>query len=154
MRKFIQQKLKDQKGLTLIELLAVIVILAIIAAIAIPAIGNIIENSRYSAVKSDAVNALSAANIYFTENSSETTVLVSKLKTDKYLDSIGKLKGSETIAKPAAGVSTGNTITSLTTGGGITYSGSKSVTFTGATVETINGDIQKGSTNGATVTIP
>ncbi len=46
MRKFIQNKLKEQKGLTLIELLAVIVILAIIAAIAIPAIGNIIENSQ------------------------------------------------------------------------------------------------------------
>ena len=41
--------LKNQKGLTLVELLAVIVILGIIAAIAVPAIGNIIENSRKDA---------------------------------------------------------------------------------------------------------
>jgi len=68
MRKFIQNKLKDQKGLTLIELLAVIVILAIIAAIAIPAIGNIIENSRVGAAKSDALNALAAGELFLAEN--------------------------------------------------------------------------------------
>ncbi len=67
MKKFLQKKLKDQKGMTLIELLAVIVIIAIIAAIAIPAIGNIIENSRNGAVKADFQNALSAANLYVTE---------------------------------------------------------------------------------------
>ena len=65
--------LKNEKGLTLIELLAVIVILAIVAAIAIPAIGNIIENSRVKAAKADAANILNAANIYFTENPNETT---------------------------------------------------------------------------------
>ena len=41
--------LKNQKGLTLVELLAVIVILGIIAAIAVPAIANIIDNSRKDA---------------------------------------------------------------------------------------------------------
>ena len=150
MKKFIQNKLKDQKGLTLIELLAVIVILAIIAAIAIPAIGNIVENSRFSAIKSDGINAIGAANIYFTENSSETTVLVSKLKTDKYLDSIGKLKGTETITKATGGIEINSA-----SGGEITYSSGKTVTFTNATVEEINGDNKKGSTNAAgNVTLP
>ncbi|RIV13331.1 prepilin-type N-terminal cleavage/methylation domain-containing protein, partial [Priestia flexa] len=46
MKKF----LKNEKGLTLIELLAVIVILGIIAAIAIPSIGGIIQKSREDAV--------------------------------------------------------------------------------------------------------
>ncbi len=40
MRKKIQALLKNQKGLTLVELLAVIVILGIIAAIAVPSIGE------------------------------------------------------------------------------------------------------------------
>lgn len=69
-KKLLNKKLlKNQKGLTLIELLAVIVILAIVAAIAIPAIGNIIENSRIKGMKADIANVISAANIYKTENS-------------------------------------------------------------------------------------
>ena len=67
-----KKRIKNEKGLTLIELLAVIVILAIVAAIAIPAIGNIIENSRIKAVKSDAATIISAANLYYTEKGTGT----------------------------------------------------------------------------------
>ena len=74
MRKFIQNKLKEQKGLTLIELLAVIVILAIIAAIAIPAIGNIIDNSRVGTMKADNLNAIAAAELFLIDNPNEQTV--------------------------------------------------------------------------------
>ena len=69
MFKEMKKRIKNEKGLTLIELLAVIVILAIIAAIAIPAIGNIISNSRDKAVLSDAANLLSGAKIAITDNS-------------------------------------------------------------------------------------
>ena len=65
MKKFLKKKLGNEKGMTLIELLAVIVILAIIAAIAIPAIGNIIENSRHNAARADVQMVLSSANLYF-----------------------------------------------------------------------------------------
>lgn len=41
--------LRNQKGLTLVELLAVIVILGIVAAIAVPAIGGVIERSKKNA---------------------------------------------------------------------------------------------------------
>ncbi|KGR74038.1 hypothetical protein CD33_18750 [Ureibacillus sinduriensis BLB-1 = JCM 15800] len=72
MFKNMKKRIKNEKGLTLIELLAVIVILAIIAAIAIPAIGNIIDNSRIKAVKADAANIINAANLYYTDGNTAT----------------------------------------------------------------------------------
>src|SRR5690606_10701041 len=96
MKKYLQKKLNNEKGMTLIELLAVIVIIAIIAAIAIPAIGNIIENSRYSAVKADAVNVMSAATIYFTENADKTDASVNELVSGGYLEDPGSIPVGDT----------------------------------------------------------
>ncbi|TWT09015.1 prepilin-type N-terminal cleavage/methylation domain-containing protein [Planomicrobium sp. CPCC 101079] len=152
MKKFIQNKLKDQKGMTLIELLAVIVIIAIIAAIAIPAIGNIIENSRYSAVKSDATNVLNAAQLYYTENPqgpqptgqnvTAPDLTVAMLKTEGFLESEGEIPTTATITR---GTGTDNAL-QLTTSA-IKYSGSKTLTFSNATVKQINDDNRKGSSN-------
>lgn len=61
--------LKNQKGLTLIELLAVIVILGIIAAIAVPAIGNVINNSKEEAALADAQQIIDAAKLYVASES-------------------------------------------------------------------------------------
>lgn len=89
----IKKQVKNEKGLTLIELLAVLVIIAIIAAIAVPAIGNIIENSRIKAVKSDAINILNAANIYYTDNNGSAAIdsATTTEFTGKYLQSSGKI---------------------------------------------------------------
>lgn len=62
MKKLLKNRL-NQKGLTLIELLAVIVILAIVAAIAVPAIGNIINNSRDKAILAEASNIIEGAKL-------------------------------------------------------------------------------------------
>jgi len=62
-KNLLNKRLNNEKGLTLIELLAVIVILAIIAAIAVPAIGNIINNSRDKAIMSEALNIISGAKM-------------------------------------------------------------------------------------------
>nr|WP_205182627.1 prepilin-type N-terminal cleavage/methylation domain-containing protein [Metabacillus iocasae] len=70
-----KKMLKNEKGLTLIELLAVIVILGIIAAIAIPSIGGIIQKSREDAVKADALQILNAAKVYVSSNGLEDTSL-------------------------------------------------------------------------------
>ena len=95
MKKYLQKKLNNEKGMTLIELLAVIVIIAIIAAIAIPAIGNIIENSRVGAAKSDALSAFAAAELYLAENgdafdgAGAGDITSAELTNGGYLDDMG-----------------------------------------------------------------
>lgn len=94
MKNLLKKRMANEKGLTLVELLAVIVILGIIAAIAVPSIGNIIQNTREKAFVADTQNALSAANLYFTENNSKDkeTVDLVKLKEEGYFKDVGTLK--------------------------------------------------------------
>lgn len=63
MRKFLKQ-LKDERGLTLVELLAVVVILAIVGTIAFVLVGNIIENSKKDAHIANAQQIIHAAKLY------------------------------------------------------------------------------------------
>lgn len=56
--------IKNNKGVTLIELLIVIVVMGIIAAFAIPAVGTIIENTNQDAVVADAIAVENAAKLY------------------------------------------------------------------------------------------
>lgn len=74
LKKKLQKLMKNEKGLTLVELLAVIVILGIIAAIAIPAIGGIIDNSRQDAHIANAEAMVSASRLaVISENVSDNT---------------------------------------------------------------------------------
>lgn len=63
-KKFLKKRL-NQKGLTLVELLAVVVILGIIAAIAVPAIGGIIDNTKVSAHEANETMVQNAAKLYY-----------------------------------------------------------------------------------------
>lgn len=56
--------MKNNKGVTLVELLIVIVVMGIIAAFAIPAVGTIIENTTKDSVLADALAIESAAKLY------------------------------------------------------------------------------------------
>ena len=135
----LKKRIKNEKGLSLVELLAVIVILAIVAAIAIPAIGNIIESSRVKAAKADAANVFSAAQIYFTENTGVTTFTNATTGTTTgwadYVTDLGTIK-TFTVNK------TNKTITATGTSGGKNYTIS-ATTLSELKIE--NGKIESGS---------
>lgn len=152
MLNLLKKRLKNEKGLTLVELLAVIVILAIVAAIAIPAIGNIIDNSRYKAAKADAIIILEAANIYFTDNPSKSEVKISELKTSGYVENLGTFKDDNN-GKVTKNNNNGKEL-ALT--GVAKISDGKTIEFTNATIEKISEDSRSakeafGSRNSATI---
>src|SRR5690625_3268945 len=82
------QRLKNERGLTLVELLAVIVILAIIAVIAFVFIGGIIENSKKDAHIANAQQAISAAKLHEATGGEigESGITIAELQKEDYLD--------------------------------------------------------------------
>jgi type IV pilus assembly protein PilA len=82
----LKKYLKNDKGLTLVELLAVIVILGIIAAIAVPSIGGIINKSKDDAVVAEAVQIINAAKLAHASDTEDTSWDQSELS--EYLSNV------------------------------------------------------------------
>lgn len=78
---------RNEKGFTLVELLAVIVILGIILAIAIPAIGNILDGAKSDTTENQNELIIDAARIAEANNAFEgDEITVEKLIKDGYLE--------------------------------------------------------------------
>lgn len=108
LRNLLNKKLKNEKGLTLIELLAVIVILAIIALIAIPAIGSIVSNSKSKAILSDATAIIAGAKTAITDGACDGTATkpCDKTALEDYLEDTKGAMGDDDVV-----VKDGNTYT-------------------------------------------
>jgi type IV pilus assembly protein PilA len=108
----LKKRLKSQKGLTLIELLAVIVILGIIAAIAVPSIGALINKTEEDAKVAEGVQIINAAKLYMSahkydpandDGTNDAVMELTESSLASYLDNVNEPGYTVEVTKDATG---------------------------------------------------
>src|SRR5690625_2088552 len=127
MKKFMQ-RFKNERGLTLVELLAVIVILSIIAVIAFVMIGKVIENSKKDSHIANAQQLIASAKLYDSQGGEfeDNEVTAEELRSEGFID--------ELINPWEAGANYNGTVTKKDGSDGVTYE----VTITGDKIKDCN----------------
>ncbi len=80
--------MKNNKGVTLVELLIVIVVMGIIAAFAIPAVGTIIENTQKDSILADALAIENAAKLYCSATTCDSDQSLTWTQLSPYVEGI------------------------------------------------------------------
>jgi len=80
--------MKNNKGVTLVELLVVIVVMGIIAGFAIPAVGNIITNAEKDAILNDAIQVENAAKLYCSSAQCDAGETLSWAQLEPYISGL------------------------------------------------------------------
>lgn len=84
--------MRNNKGVTLVELLIVIVVMGIIAAFSVPAVGAILENTEKDAILQDARTIENAAGYYCAQETCTSTQQVTWLNLQPFLDKFDSSK--------------------------------------------------------------
>lgn len=127
--------MKNKKGFTLVELLAVIVILGVLLLVAVPIINNVTSDAKFNAAKDSAMNVLEASRTCSMATGSlcSTTVSGSNVvlgSLASYIDSNGTIGGLT-----LAGTADNPMVSSFTyteNGYTINFTGSDTCTITNA----------------------
>jgi type IV pilus assembly protein PilA len=104
MLKAIQNRTRDDKGFTLIELMVVVLIIAILIAIAIPTFLGMRRRAQDRAAQSDLRNGLTAAKAFFTDGETFAGFEGDLDGTDPDVEGAGDIEPSLTWNTEAAAV--------------------------------------------------